>query len=73
MTKKVRFFAGVEIDKDEKRHTWSADAWRRFVDLCAEDSQTFEIRGREITGKSERCFSPAVVYLHLTKNRELLD
>ena len=73
MTKKVRFFAGVEIDKDEKRHTWSADAWQRFVDLCADDSQTFRVRGREITGKSEQCFSPAVTYLHLTKNRELLD
>lgn len=34
MAKKVRFYAGVEIDKDGTRHTWSADAWQRFMNSC---------------------------------------
>ena len=44
MAKKVRFYAGVEIDKDGTRHTWSADAWQRFMNSCKKESQAFEIR-----------------------------
>ena len=73
MAKKVRFYAGVEIDKDGTRHTWSADAWQRFMNSCKKESQAFEIRGRKIAGQCESCYSPAVFYMHLTKNRELSD
>lgn len=73
MARKVRFYSGVEIDKADERHTWSADAWQKFMHSCMDESQAFEIRGRKIAGKCEPCSSPSVHYLHLTKNRELSD
>lgn len=73
MARKVRFYSGVEIDKADERHTWSADAWQEFMHSCMDESQAFEIRGRKIAGKCEQCSSPSVYYLHLTKNRELSD
>lgn len=73
MTKKVRFYTGVEIDNNGNRHSWSNNAWQQLLDKCHEESQTFKIRNREITGKSELCSSPSIQYLHFTKNREISD
>ena len=72
-TRTVYFYSGVEVYNNNHPHVWSESRWRQLIQAVMGSAETFEIKGRKLTGTCVDCKAPAIRSLHLMRERPLPD